>query len=99
MKYNKIMYIKNMMKYIAASMSEISHELGGGKVTGEDVLEVYKLEMDFLAQEVGLVDNIFLLKDYLQLIEDILGEEKANSLVQSELINLLKVICAIKNKG
>lgn len=88
-----------MMKYIAASMSEISHELGGGKVTGEDVLEVYKLEMDFLAQEVGLVDNIFLLKDYLQLIEDILGEEKANSLVQSELINLLKVICAIKNKG
>lgn len=99
MKYNNIMYIKNMMKYIAANMSEISHELGGGKVTGEDVLEVYKLEMNFLAQEVGLADNISLLGEYLNLIEEILGEEIVNSLVQNELINLLKVICAIKNKG
>jgi hypothetical protein len=90
------MYIRNMMKYIAANMSEISHELGGGNVSGEDVLEVYKLEMDFLAQEVGLVGHLPLLGEYLQLIEDILGEEQANSLAQNELINLLKVICAIK---
>lgn len=96
MKYNKNMYIRNMMKYIAANMSEISHELGGGNVSGEDVLEVYKLEMDFLAQEVGLVGHLPLLGEYLQLIEDILGEEQANSLAQNELINLLKVICAIK---
>ena len=85
-----------MMKYIAANMSEISHELGGGNVSGEDVLEVYKLEMDFLAQEVGLVGHLPLLGEYLQFIEDILGEEQANSLAQNELINLLKVICAIK---
>jgi len=96
MKYNKNMYIRNMMKYIAANMSEISHELGGGNVSGKDVLEVYKLEMDFLAQEVGLVGHLPLLGEYLQLIEDILGEEQANSLVQNELINLLKVICFIK---
>jgi len=96
MKYNKNMYIRNMMKYIAANMSEISHELGGGNVSGEDVLEVYKLEMDFLAQEVGLVGHLPLLGEYLQLIEDILGEEQANSLAQNELINLLKVICFIK---
>jgi hypothetical protein len=90
------MYIRSMMKYIAQSMSEISHELGGGKVTGEDILEVYKLEMDFLAQEVGLVSHLPLLGEYLQLIEDILGEEEANSLDQNDLINLLKVICYIK---
>ena len=96
MKYNKIMYIKSMMKYIAENMSEISHALGGGNVSGEDILEVYKMEMDLLAQEVGLSGHLPLLGEYLNLIEEILGEEIMISLVQGELINLLKVICYIK---
>ena len=90
------MYINNMMKRIAQSMNEVSEELEGEEITGEDVYEVYKLEMDLLAQEVGLEGQIAKLSFYLQLIEEILGEEEANLLLHSEIVNLLKVIDAVR---
>ena len=92
------MYISNMMKRIAENMAEVSRELelNGEEITGAAVYEVYRLEMELLAQEVGLQGHIPTLSLYLQLIEEFLGEEVANALAYSELINLLKVIRFMK---
>lgn len=90
------MYISNMMKRIAENMAEVSDELNGEEITGEKVYEVYRLEMELLAQEVGLEGHIPTLSLYLQLIEEFLGEEEAMSLDQKQLINLLKVIRYMK---
>lgn len=85
-----------MMKRIAENMAEVSDELNGEEITGEKVYEVYRLEMELLAQEVGLEGHIPTLSLYLQLIEEFLGEEEAMSLDQKQLINLLKVIRYMK---
>ena len=85
-----------MMKRIAENMNDIALELNGPDITGDAVYEVYRLEMELLAQEVGLEGQTAKLSFYLQLIEEILGEEESDLLVHSEIINLLKVIDAVR---
>lgn len=83
---------KFLMTKIAKNMNEVLHEFDDTFVSGEGILEVYKMEINFLAQELDLLDNQIKIVQYLDILQEILGEEKCISLERDQLIDLIKVI-------
>ena len=85
--------VKHIMKFIAREMREVKQSQGIDKyVTAQEILEVYKLDMLLLAEEVGLGDNVKLLDQHLNLLEEILEEDYVLGLQRNQMIDLLKVI-------
>lgn len=85
--------VKNIMKFIAREMREVKQSQGIDKyVTAQEILEVYKLDMFLLAEEVGLGDNVKLLDQHLDLLDEIFGEDYILGLQRNQMIDLLKVI-------
>jgi hypothetical protein len=81
------------MKFIAREMREVKQSQGLDKyVSAEEILEVYKLDMFLLAEEVGLGNDVKLLDQHLDLLDEILGEDYILRLERNQLIDLLKVI-------
>jgi hypothetical protein len=81
------------MKFIAREMREVKQSQGLDKyVSAEEILEVYKLDMFLLAEDVGLGNDVKLLDQHLDLLDEILGEDYILRLERSQLIDLLKVI-------
>jgi hypothetical protein len=81
------------MKFIAREMREVKQSQGLDKyVSAQEILEVYKLDMFLLADEVGLGDDVKLLDQHLDLLDEILGEDYILRLERNQLIDLLKVI-------
>jgi hypothetical protein len=82
-----------MMKFIARELTEVKQSQGIDKyVTAQEILEVYKLDMFLLADEVGLGNDVKLLDQHLNLLEEILGEDYVLGLQRNQMIDLLKVI-------
>jgi len=85
--------IRTMMKFIARELTEVKQSQGLDKyVTAQEILEVYKLDMFLLADEVGLGNDVKLLDQHLNLLEEVLGEDYVLRLERNQLIDLLKVI-------
>ena len=85
--------VRHIMKFIAREMREVKQSQGIDKyVTAQEILEVYKLDMLLLAEEVGLGDNVKLLDQHLNLLEEILEEDYVLGLQRNQMIDLLKVI-------
>ena len=85
--------VKHIMKFIAREMREVKQSQGIDKyVTAQEILEVYKLDMFLLAEDVGLGNNVKLLDQHLDLLDEILGEDYILGLERNQLIDLLKVI-------
>ncbi len=85
--------IRTMMKFIARELTEVKQSQGLDKyVTAQEILEVYKLDMFLLADEVGLGNDVKLLDQHLNLLEEVLGEDYVLKLERNQLIDLLKVI-------
>ena len=85
--------VKHIMKFIAREMREVKQSQGIDKyVTAQEILEVYKLDMFLLAEDVGLGNNVKLLDQHLNLLDEILGEDYILGLERNQLIDLLKVI-------
>lgn len=85
--------VKSIMKFIAREMREVKQSQGLDKyVSAQEILEVYKLDMFLLADEVGLGDDVKLLDQHLDLLDEILGEDYILRLERNQLIDLLKVI-------
>jgi len=85
--------IKSIMKFIARELREVNQSQGIDKhPTAKEILEVYKLDMFLLADEVGLGNDVKLLDQHLNLLEEILGEDYVLGLQRIQLIDLLKVI-------
>ena len=85
--------VKSIMKFIAREMREVKQSQGLDKyVSAEEILEVYKLDMFLLAEEVGLGNDVKLLDQHLDLLDEILGEDYILRLERNQLIDLLKVI-------
>jgi len=85
--------VKSIMKFIAREMREVKQSQGLDKyVSAEEILEVYKLDMFLLAEDVGLGNDVKLLDQHLDLLDEILGEDYILRLERSQLIDLLKVI-------
>jgi hypothetical protein len=81
------------MKFIAREMREVKQSQGLDKyVSAEEILEVYKLDMFLLAEDVGLGNDVKLLDQHLDLLDEILGEDYILRLERYQLIDLLKVI-------
>ena len=83
---------KFLMAKIAKGMNEVLHEFDDTFVSGEGILEVYKMEINFLAQELDLLDNQIKIVQYLDILQEILGEQKCISLERDQLIDLIKVV-------
>ena len=83
------------MRYIAHEMSATSKETGE-PLTGQAILEVYRLEQYLLAEETGIPNDIALLTSYLNLIEQALGDNAPTPGNRSELVSLLKVVHHLK---
>lgn len=87
---------KTIMKFIARELREVNQSQGIDKhPTAKEILEVYKLDMFLLAEEVGLGNNTVLLDQHLDLLDEILGEDYLLRLERNQLIDLLKVITYI----
>jgi hypothetical protein len=85
--------VRSIMKFIAHELREVSQSQGIDKhPTAKEILEVYKLDMFLLADEVGLGNDVKLLDQHLNLLEEILGEDYVLRLERNQLIDLLKVI-------
>jgi len=85
--------VKSIMKFIAREMREVKQSQGLDKyVSAEEILEVYKLDMFLLAEDVGLGNDVKLLDQHLDLLDEILGEDYILRLERNQLIDLLKVI-------
>ena len=85
--------VKSIMKFIAREMREVKQSQGLDKyVSAEEILEVYKLDMFLLAEDVGLGNDVKLLDQHLDLLDEILGEDYILRLERYQLIDLLKVI-------
>jgi hypothetical protein len=85
--------VKSIMKFIAREMREVKQSQGLDKyVSAQEILEVYKLDMFLLAEDVGLGDDVKLLDQHLDLLDEILGEDYILRLERNQLIDLLKVI-------
>ena len=85
--------VKHIMKFIAREMREVKQSQGIDKyVSAQEILEVYKLDMFLLAEDVGLGNNVKLLDQHLNLLDEILGEDYILGLERNQLIDLLKVI-------
>lgn len=85
--------VKHIMKFIAREMREVKQSQGLDKyVSAKEILEVYKLDMFLLAEDVGLGNNVKLLDQHLDLLDEILGENYILGLERNQLIDLLKVI-------
>ena len=85
--------VKHIMKFIAREMREVKQSQGLDKyVSAQEILEVYKLDMFLLAEDVGLGNNVKLLDQHLDLLDEILGEDYILRLERNQLIDLLKVI-------
>ena len=81
------------MRFISKELREVKQSQGLDKyVSAQEILEVYKLDMFLLADEVGLGDDVKLLDQHLDLLDEILGENYILRLERSQLIDLLKVI-------
>jgi len=81
------------MRFISKELREVKQSQGLDKyVSAQEILEVYKLDMFLLADEVGLGDDVKLLHQHLDLLEEILGEDYVLRLERYQLIDLLKVI-------
>ena len=85
--------INHIMRFISKELREVKQSQGLDKyVSAQEILEVYKLDMFLLADEVGLGDDVKLLDQHLNLLEEILGEDYVLRLERNQLIDLLKVI-------
>jgi hypothetical protein len=85
--------INHIMRFISKELREVKQSQGLDKyVSAQEILEVYKLDMFLLADEVGLGDNVKLLDQHLDLLDEILGEDYILRLERYQLIDLLKVI-------
>ena len=85
--------VRSIMKFIAREMREVKQSQGLDKyVSAQEILEVYKLDMFLLAEDVGLGNNVKLLDQHLDLLDEILGEDYILGLERNQLIDLLKVI-------
>jgi len=85
--------INHIMRFISKELREVKQSQGLDKyVSAQEILEVYKLDMFLLADEVGLGDDVKLLDQHLDLLDEILGENYILRLERSQLIDLLKVI-------
>ena len=85
--------INHIMRFISKELREVKQSQGLDKyVSAQEILEVYKLDMFLLADEVGLGNNVKLLDQHLNLLEEILGEDYVLGLQRIQLIDLLKVI-------
>ena len=85
--------INQIMRFISKELREVKQSQGLDKyVSAQEILEVYKLDMFLLADEVGLGDDVKLLDQHLDLLDEILGEDYILRLERSQLIDLLKVI-------
>ena len=85
--------VRSIMKFIAREMREVKQSQGLDKyVSAEEILEVYKLDMFLLAEDVGLGNDVKLLDQHLDLLDEILGEDYILRLERYQLIDLLKVI-------
>jgi len=81
------------MRFISKELREVKQSQGLDKyVSAQEILEVYKLDMFLLADEVGLGDDVKLLDQHLNLLEEILEENYVLGLQRNQLIDLLKVI-------
>jgi hypothetical protein len=81
------------MRFISKELREVKQSQGLDKyVSAQEILEVYKLDMFLLADEVGLGDDVKLLDQHLDLLDEILGEDYILRLERYQLIDLLKVI-------
>lgn len=99
------MNINKTIKYIANNMENIDYKLGQGYVDGDDILEVYHMSriiLNLVKDQTNLEDEILLketnvkdsdiLNEYIELAENILGEELIGSIGRNEFINIIKVI-------
>jgi len=85
--------INHIMRFISKELREVKQSQGLDKyVSAQEILEVYKLDMFLLADEVGLGSDVKLLDQHLDLLDEILGENYILRLERSQLIDLLKVI-------
>ena len=85
--------VRSIMKFIAREMREVKQSQGLDKyLSAQEILEVYKLDMFLLAEDVGLGNNVKLLDQHLDLLDEILGEDYILGLERNQLIDLLKVI-------
>jgi len=85
--------INHIMRFISKELREVKQSQGLDKyVSAQEILEVYKLDMFLLADEVGLGNDVKLLDQHLNLLEEILGEDYILRLERYQLIDLLKVI-------
>jgi hypothetical protein len=85
--------INHIMRFISKELREVKQSQGLDKyVSAQEILEVYKLDMFLLADEVGLGDDVKLLDQHLDLLDEILGEDYILRLERNQLIDLLKVI-------
>ena len=85
--------INHIMRFISKELREVKQSQGLDKyVSAQEILEVYKLDMFLLADEVGLGDDVKLLDQHLDLLDEILGENYILRLERNQLIDLLKVI-------
>jgi hypothetical protein len=85
------------MRFISKELREVKQSQGLDKyVSAQEILEVYKLDMFLLADEVGLGDDVKLLDQHLDLLDEILGEDYILRLERYQLIDLLKVITYIQ---
>ena len=85
--------INHIMRFISKELREVKQSQGLDKyVSAQEILEVYKLDMFLLADEVGLGDDVKLLDQHLDLLDEILGEDYILRLERYQLIDLLKVI-------
>ena len=85
--------VRHIMKFIAREMREVKQSQGLDKyVSAQEILEVYKLDMFLLAEDVGLGNNVKLLDQHLDLLDEIFGEDYILGLERNQLIDLLKVI-------
>lgn len=89
--------INHIMRFISKELREVKQSQGLDKyVSAQEILEVYKLDMFLLADEVGLGDDVKLLDQHLDLLDEILGEDYILRLERYQLIDLLKVITYIQ---
>jgi hypothetical protein len=81
------------MRFISKELREVKQSQGLDKyVSAQEILEVYKLDMFLLAEDVGLGNDVKLLDQHLDLLDEILGEDYILRLERNQLIDLLKVI-------
>ena len=85
--------INHIMRFISKELREVKQSQGLDKyVSAQEILEVYKLDMFLLAEDVGLGNDVKLLDQHLDLLDEILGEDYILRLERNQLIDLLKVI-------